>query len=95
MVVTGAVRKAAKELPDVEFVRLGKRRLKGLASELVLYEARRAGVEGREKHVDPVCGMEMTPEEVAARLTLEGEQHCFCSDDCLRQFVAAPEKYTR
>jgi len=93
VLVTAAVREEAKGLPEIEFVPLGKRRLKGLAEELVLFEARPPGAAGREKHVDPVCGMEMTPDEVAARLTLEGTEHCFCSDECLRRYVAAPEGY--
>jgi class 3 adenylate cyclase len=93
VVVTAPVRQAAKELEDVEFVRLGKRRLKGLAGELVLFEARPAGFESRETAVDPVCGMELGPEEVAARLSLEGQEQAFCSDGCLRKFVRAPEKY--
>ena len=37
--MTAAVRKEVT-LPDVEFVPLGKRRLKGLAGELELFEAR-------------------------------------------------------
>ncbi|MFB3052780.1 MAG: YHS domain-containing protein, partial [Dehalococcoidia bacterium] len=79
---------------EVEFVRLGKRRLKGLAEELELFEARPVGAEEREKAIDPVCGMELGPGEVAATLTLEGEERAFCSDECLRRFVAAPEKYS-
>jgi class 3 adenylate cyclase/YHS domain-containing protein len=93
VLVTSAVRGEAKGLEGVEFKRAGKRRLKGLASELVLFEARAAGTTAREQHIDPVCGMEMSAEEVAARLTLEGVEHCFCSDECLRRYVAAPEKY--
>jgi Cu+-exporting ATPase len=81
-------------LADVEFVRLGKRRLKGLADDLELFEARPSGAEEREKAVDPVCGMELGPGEAAATLTLEGEERAFCSDDCLRRFVASPEKYS-
>ncbi|MCH7835719.1 MAG: YHS domain-containing protein, partial [Chloroflexi bacterium] len=81
-----------------EFVRLGKRRLKGLANELVLFEARPVSAAGREKVIDPVCGMELGPGEAAATLTLEGPstgsgEQAFCSDECLRRFVAAPEKY--
>jgi class 3 adenylate cyclase/YHS domain-containing protein len=91
--VTAAVREHSKDLSDVEFVRLGKRRLKGLAEEVTLFEARHTKAEAREKTVDPVCGMEMGPQEVAARLTLDGEERSFCSDNCLRKFVAAPEKY--
>jgi len=92
--VTATVRKEARGLPDVEFVRLGKRRLKGLADEVELFEARRSSVESREKAVDPVCGMALGPGEVAARLTLEGKERAFCSDDCLRLFVVAPERYS-
>jgi adenylate cyclase len=94
VLVTAAVRNESKGLPGVEFVPLGKRRLKGLASELVLFEARAAGAQAAEQHIDPVCGMEMGPEEVAARLTLEGVERAFCSDECLRRYVATPEKYS-
>ncbi|MCH7578060.1 MAG: YHS domain-containing protein [Chloroflexi bacterium] len=94
VLVTSAVRKEAKGLAEVEFVRLGKRRLKGLAEELELFEARPVGAEEREKAVDPVCGMELGPGEAAATLTMEGEERAFCSDECLRRFVAAPEKYS-
>jgi adenylate cyclase len=98
VLVTAQVRNAAKELADVEFVRLGKRRLKGLAEDLDLFEARPSSPEGEEKAIDPVCGMELRPAEVAARLSLEGPstgsgERAFCSDECLRQFVASPEKY--
>lgn len=93
VVVTTPVRKEAKGLADVEFVRLGKRRLKGLAEDLDLFEARASRTEGEEKVIDPVCGMELRPAEVAARLSLEGRERAFCSDECLRLFVASPEKY--
>jgi len=77
---------------------VAKRRLKGLASELGLFEARPSNPADEEKAIDPVCGMELRPAEVAARLSLEGPstgsgERAFCSDECLRQFVASPEKY--
>ncbi len=93
VLVTAAVRNEAKELSAVEFVRLGKRRLKGLAEEVEMFEARASGAEGREKVIDPVCGMELGPGEAAANLTLDGRERAFCSDDCLRRFVSSPEKY--
>jgi class 3 adenylate cyclase len=99
VLVTSAVRKEAKGLAEVEFVRLGKRRLKGLADDLELFEARPSGADARERVVDPVCGMELGAGEAAATLTLEGPstgsgERAFCSDECLRRFVAAPEKYS-
>ena len=93
VLVTGAVRNAAKDLDDVKFARVGKRRLKGLADEVVLFEAQPSTSEDEEKMIDVVCGMELRPAEVAARLSLEGQERAFCSDECLRQFVASPEKY--
>ena len=94
VLVTSAVRQATAGLAGLEFVRLGKRRLKGLATEEVLFEVRLEGAIGAEKVLDPVCRMELGPEEVAARLSLEGEERAFCSDDCLRKFVADPNRYS-
>jgi YHS domain-containing protein len=99
VLVTEAVRNEIKELPEVEFVRLGKRRLKGLADELALFEARPSSPEAREKVIDPVCGMELGPGEIAARLSIEGPstgsgEQAFCSDECLRRYVVSPEKYS-
>ena len=93
VVVSSAARQAVADLPGVEFVRLGKRSLKGIAAEQVLFEARIEGPQGAEREIDPVCGMELGPGEVAAALALDGETRSFCSDDCLRKFVAAPERY--
>ena len=93
VVVTAAARKHVGAMPGVEFARLGKRRLKGVAEELELFEARSNVAVSKEKTVDPVCGMELGPEEVAARLSLEGQERTFCSDECLRRFVATPERY--
>src|SRR5262249_4048365 len=91
--VSAAVQQEAKGLEGVDFVPLGKRRLKGLADELELFEARRRRAEAAGKAVDPVCGMEMNLEAVAARLSLGGRDRTFCSEQCLRTFVASPEKY--
>ena len=93
ILVTAAVRGEAKRLAGVEFVRLGARRLRGVSEEMELYEAHRAGAAAAAKTIDPVCGMELGPDEVAARLTVDGVERTFCSDGCLRQFVAAPERY--
>ena len=72
---------------------LGKRPLKGVAEELELFEARVPRTDVAVRAVDPVCGMELAPEEVAARLSLGGVERLFCSETCLRQFMAAPQRY--
>ena len=93
ILVTPEVRREARDLPDVEFVRLGKRNLKGLTSSFELFEARAAGAPEAERAVDPVCGTELAAAEVAARLQIEGAERAFCSEDCLRKFVSSPQTY--
>jgi YHS domain-containing protein len=90
VLVTADVRKEAGDLPDIEFIPLGSRRLRGLSGEVELYEARPAGVEGRDKQVDPVCGMELRPEEIAARIAQDGDERVFCSQECLRRYLTLP-----
>lgn len=43
---------------------------------------------------DPVCGMEI--EDVSSALTenYEGHDYFFCSQECLDEFNAHPEKYS-
>ena len=93
VLITPEVRKEAAGLPDVEFAPAGKHRLKGIAEDLELFEARTAGARAGERVVDPVCGMELGAREVAVSLTLDGIAHSFCSEDCLRKFVVSPERY--
>ena len=95
VLVTADVRREAAGTPGVEFVGLGKRTLKGLGASFELFAAQSTTAAASEKHIDPVCGMEMSDAEVSARLTLEGEDRCFCSEDCLRKFVASPERYAK
>jgi class 3 adenylate cyclase/YHS domain-containing protein len=93
VLLTEAARDHSKTLTDVNFVRLGKQRMKGLPEETVLFEANRESSQRANRLVDPVCGMEMGQDEVAARLTLDGREQSFCSDECLKLYVAAPERY--
>jgi len=93
ILVSAEVRDRARELEGVEWTRIGKQRLKGLAAEIDLFEPRPATAETIEKVIDPVCGMELGKGEVAAHLSRDRVDHSFCSDACLRQFVRAPEKY--
>ncbi len=94
-IVTDEVRRRAKAYEGVEFVRIGRRRLKGLAAEVELFEAKTANPEALDRVIDPVCGMEMGPLEVAARLSWEDREHSFCAEDCLKKFVKSPKSYVR
>jgi adenylate cyclase len=94
VLVTSPIVREAAELADIEVVPAGARRLKGVPEPVELFEARAAGAPPAVvKHVDPVCRMELTPGEVAARATIDAREHLFCSTACLQQFVAAPGRY--
>lgn len=94
VLVSAAVREEVGSLPDAELVSLGKRRFKGLMDEIEVFEVVPL-IQEQASHrvVDPVCGMELDPRQVAATLALRGQERAFCSQECLQRFVATPERY--
>jgi len=46
------------------------------------------------KHIDPVCGMQISPEEGYGKMQ-DGRLFRFCSRPCLDKFEAEPEKYLK
>jgi adenylate cyclase len=90
--VTATVRPAAEGTRGIDVLSVGARELKGLAGRLELFEVSRR-VARAERTIDPVCLMELDPSAAAARLAWQGSDLRFCSDDCLRLFVATPDRY--
>lgn len=43
--------------------------------------------------IDPVCGMSITPERVAAQLEIDGRTLYFCSTPCRQRFEASPSRF--
>ncbi len=43
--------------------------------------------------IDPVCGMEVTPEDAAGSCQHQGRQYYFCAETCKEQFQANPEAF--
>jgi YHS domain-containing protein len=66
--------------------------LKGLAQEIELFEVRSDDLQRSERARDPVCGIEMAPSQVAARLSVNGRELAFCCEKCLRLFLDAPHR---
>jgi YHS domain-containing protein len=81
------------DVSGAELIPAGKRALKGIAEEVELYEVRRARLPARDRLVDPVCGMELGPADVAARVDVSDGIRVFCSEGCLQRFVATPDRY--
>jgi YHS domain-containing protein len=42
---------------------------------------------------DPICGMWLAPEQVAATYTYIGRTYSFCSGECCELFVRRPETH--
>ncbi len=42
---------------------------------------------------DPVCGMQLMPEDAVAESEYGGETFFFCSDECKDEFDREPERY--
>jgi Cu+-exporting ATPase len=45
--------------------------------------------------IDPVCGMELTPGQVVAQSSYQGQRYDFCSEECRRLFEENPEEYVQ
>jgi Cu+-exporting ATPase len=70
-------------------------------------EVRRVGVEHKahelpEVHheevkdvaIDPICKMEVNPEDAAGKVEYKGKTYYFCAVGCMKRFQEDPEKYT-
>ena len=93
ILVTAAARGELGALAGASLVPLGRRPLKGLADEVEIFEVRPEGIRGAERARDPVCGIEMSPTEVRARLVVNGRELAFCCEKCLRVYLEAPQRY--
>ncbi len=45
--------------------------------------------------IDPVCGMEVNPNEAARTSEYKGNTYYFCAPGCKRDFDKDPEKYLK
>ena len=89
IIVTESVAKEA-EAAGLTVTSAGVRMLRGIEEPVELYRVSHARETSTQ---DPVCGMRIL-EEAAARLTWSGVEYSFCSEDCLKRFVAEPARYT-
>ena len=43
--------------------------------------------------IDPVCGMDVSPEDSAGSCQYQGQQYYFCAESCREQFQANPQQF--
>jgi len=48
---------------------------------------------GHSNMIDPVCGMDVTPEDAAGSYLYQGQQYYFCNESCLERFQANPQAF--
>jgi YHS domain-containing protein len=75
---------SAVPMEGVAVDEVGTRQVRGVEQPIALYR-----VLQEEGRVDPVCGRPV-PAPPAARLSRDGTERWFCSEDCLRLFLEAP-----
>ena len=85
--MTEPVAVAAREA-GVEVEEIGARRARGVGDPITLYRL----ASEREVMRDPVCGM-VVGQNAAGSVVLDGTEVRFCSQDCLRSFLAEPERF--
>ncbi|MFC6769410.1 YHS domain-containing protein [Natrinema soli] len=44
--------------------------------------------------IDPVCGMELTPDDAATSVRYSNATYYFCSEECRQRFEERPTIYT-
>jgi len=93
ILLTKAARSEMGEMDDVTAKPIGSRLLKGVSDPVELFSVHPRTRVPFSKVVDPVCGMELGQAEIAASITMAGENFSFCSQNCMRRFVETPERY--
>ncbi len=82
---TSAIAAAAGKL-NLRVRSLGVVELKNLRTPLELF-AIGITTDDAPDVIDPVCRMRVIPNRAAAHLEIDGEEHWFCSSECLRAFI--------
>ena len=91
--ITEELRDDAGEVAEAEFVSLPPRRLKGIRDPMCLIDVRRRGPRRASRHTDPVCGLLLHPEDVAATTTWRGKTFGFCCELCKNAFTDNPAQF--
>lgn len=92
--ITEDLRDAVTNLTGVNFAVLPPRRLKGLPAPIRLVQVRRHQRQRPDRETDPVCGLLLHPDEVAARATWHGVSYAFCCEICERAFAENPDRFS-
>lgn len=91
--ITEELHTAVGDFEGADFVATPPRRLKGIADPIRLIEVRCRNPEHANRPSDPVCGVKLHADRVAARTTWQDRPFVFCSAMCHDAFVADPVRF--
>ncbi len=80
------------EKSGVTFCSIGRIQFKNIRDPVDVYEVL-AGKDVRNNPLDPVCRMQVKPDDAPAKLPFEGKTHFFCSFECAKAFAENPDRY--
>jgi class 3 adenylate cyclase/YHS domain-containing protein len=86
--VSGPARRDAATLANAYFEPRGFRSVKGLADPIEVFTAHGTDHTASTRKTDPICGMQLRDEEIAARTSIGTEEYVFCSTTCMGLFAA-------
>jgi class 3 adenylate cyclase len=90
ILVTSDVLRYGEAPKDVDVVKLGPRRLRGVRTPVDIFSLRPASAANWV--TDPVCQMKVDP-DTALTASVGRRSFCFCSQDCLDTFAVDPGAY--
>lgn len=95
VLLSAATWATADALVDVVVEDCGLHELRHVTRPVRLYRARRTGEPAREGRwvVDPVCRMQLDPEEGPTSMEHQGTKLFFCSALCAGKFARSPDRY--
>jgi adenylate cyclase len=95
VLVTRPVLEAAGEIEGVTFESRGESLVRNVSAPIAVFAALRDDRSADERHLDPVCRMVVAEGREAGRLRHDETEYRFCSQECIRRFLDAPDAYTR
>ncbi len=82
----------ANKKSGVVFCSIGRIQFKNIRDPVDVYEVL-VGRDVRNNPLDPVCQMQVKPDDAPAKLPFDGKTYFFCSFECAKAFAKSPDRY--
>ncbi len=82
----------ANKKSEVAFCSIGRIRFKNIPDPVDVYEVL-SRKDVMRNPLDPVCRMQVKPDDAPAKLPFEGKTYFFCSFECAKAFAENPDRF--